>query len=154
MAQKRRIERLRLNLVAGKGCPVFRERLYEPGHSEGGEDAFRRNTPEEVISKLGDPWNQPSLILGLWRPEEDRVVAQCPVDTRQDEVERSAVFVWVDCPNGQPERVRIFGNAMTRETQPVLNITRIDQIASRLFSQSLQGVSKNDVRRSFFTLEV
>lgn len=154
MGQKRRIERLRLNIVAGKTRPVLRECLYEPRHSEDGENAFRRSTFEEVIGEFGDPWNQPSLILRLRRPEEDRVVAQSPVDTRQDEIERCGVFRRVDRPNGQPERTGIFGNAVSGETQPVFDISRVIQSASSLFPQSLQGVSKNDVRRPFFIVEM
>ena len=61
--------------MTSEARPVFREGLDEPGHSENGEHAFRRSAVEEVISQLGDARDQPSLILRLWRPEEDRVVA-------------------------------------------------------------------------------
>ena len=76
-----------------------------------------------MVGELGDSWDQPSLVLRLWGPEEDRVVTQRPVDTGQDEIEGGSIVGGVDCPDGQPKRIGIVRNAMTRETQPVIDIT-------------------------------
>lgn len=147
MAQKRCVERLRLDFVPGKPCPVFRERLDEPGHSESGENAFWRDIFAEAIGEFGDSWNQPSLVLGLRRPDEDRVVAQRPINARQDKIKGGGVFCGVGCPDSQPERMGIFRNGVTREAQPAVNVTRSCQSTPRFLLQSLQGVSKNNIGR-------
>ena len=154
IAQQRRVKRFRLDLVAGKARPVFRECLDEPGHSENGKNAFRRNTSEEVVGEVSDPWDQPGLILGFWRPEEDRVVTQRPVNTRQDEIEGGGIFGGVDCPDGQPESIGIFRNAVTRETQPAFDVRRSFQSTSCFLPQPLQGMGENNVGRSLLVLEM
>ena len=104
----RSVERLGLDRAFDEIGPVPRERLYQLGLAENGEDTAGRYDVEEMFGQKLDARDQPCRRYRtgvLWRPQKDGVIAQCPADARQHDVKRWRNGRGWRRPDGQPKRL-------------------------------------------------
>lgn len=138
-----------------KICPGVGEGRHEGGLAEYREDTLRGYASLKVFCHLAHPWCEPRMgerIRVFWCPEEDRVVSQRPVYTREYHVEHGGTGAWRLAPHREPKRVRV---RVRREggcisgRQPSLDIGVAGELEARessIGADPFQRMSEHDIR--------